>query len=162
MATTLGMLQTCLMASSTDQTWVAMKIATTTAPALLPLRAQRLSQWLLERGVRAEDYLPGTLWRVDDEVPRQQALRLELRADLMQLATPPAVQLLRWMDRLPVTGRVPLRSADARWLEANPAHDPMLGEGSHATVPVRPTTVTVITPEGLRCQHKPAGGGGRQ
>jgi hypothetical protein len=33
----------------------------------------------------------------------------------------------------------------------------MLGEGSHATVPARPTTVTVITPEGLRCQvpHRP-------
>ncbi|MCX7196841.1 MAG: YjbH domain-containing protein, partial [Proteobacteria bacterium] len=128
----------------------------TAAPATPP-RPQRLSQWLLERAARAEDYLPGTLWRVDDEVPRQQALRLELRADLMQLATPPAVQLLRWMDRLPVTGRVPLRSADARWLAVNPAHDPMLGEGSHATVPVRPTTVTVITPEGLRCQvpHRP-------
>ncbi|MFN7751385.1 MAG: YjbH domain-containing protein, partial [Pseudomonadota bacterium] len=154
------------------------------------VRPQRLSQWLVERGARTDDYLPGTLWRVDDEVPRQQALRLELRADLLQLARRPtaaagsdsgsgsdskspgpgdansagdrqrreaAARMLRWMDRLPVTGRVPLRSADARWLEANPAHDPMLGEGSRASVPARPATVTVITPEGLRCQvpHRP-------
>ena len=161
---------------------VAPQGGDTTPPAAAPIRSQRLSQWLLERGARAEDYLPGTSWRVADEVPRQQALRLELQADLMQLAKSPTVpahsrmfspggsvsaseqqrraaatQLLSWMDPLPVTGRVPLRSADARWLDANPAHDPMLGEGSHATVPARPTTVTVITPEGLRCQvpHRP-------
>jgi len=61
-------------------------VSPTAAPAA-PRRPQRLSQWLLERGARADDYLLGTLWRVDDEVPRQQALRLEVRADLMQLAT---------------------------------------------------------------------------
>ena len=47
------------------------------------VRPQRLSQWLVERGARTDDYLPGTLWRVDDEVPRQQAGGVEVEPALV-------------------------------------------------------------------------------
>ncbi len=142
------------------------------APGEPVVRAQRLSQWLAARASRPQDYLPGTVWGVPDEIPRQRALQLELQADLMGLARTPtdrssvsqrqrsaeaprrqaAANLLGWMAALPVTGRVPLRSADVRWLEVNAAHDPVLAEGHRVWVPPRPSTVTVITPDGLRCQ----------
>jgi hypothetical protein len=41
--------------------------------------------------------------------------------------------------------------ADARWLQANPARDPILQAGDSVVMPKRPRTVTVVTARGARC-----------
>ncbi len=119
--------------------------------------AKRLSEWLLEQPFSAEAYPLGLSWRVPDEVPSQNALRLDLLKSLSGLdrdvsADPEAVVRLRdWLRTLPVTGRVPVAVADARWLQANPARDPVLLPGHSVDLPQRPRTVMVITEQGRRC-----------
>lgn len=69
------------------------------------------------------------------------------------LGAPPAARarLAELLHGLPPTGRVPVAQADGRWLEANPARDPVLRSGHEVVLPRRPRTVTVITGAGERC-----------
>jgi membrane-associated phospholipid phosphatase len=60
-------------------------------------------------------------------------------------------RLQAWLSSLPATGRVPVTLADARWLQANPARDPVLLPGHTVVLPQRPRTVTIITDQGIRC-----------
>lgn len=103
---------------------------------------------------QADDYLPGASWQVPAEVPAQLRARLQLQN---ALADHPA--LSQWIAGLPVTGRVPIALADARWLEANPTRDPRLEAGHRVVLPPRPATVTVVRADGSRCQvrHTPGG-----
>ena len=124
---------------------------------------RRLSDWLLDQPPSADAYPLGLSWRVPQEAPRQSTLQIDLLSNLSGndgevKADPASVRrLAAWVRSLPVTGRVPVAVADARWLQANPARDPML-EPDHAVVlPRRPGTVTVVTGEGERCRvvHSP-------
>jgi membrane-associated phospholipid phosphatase len=87
----------------------------------------------------------------------QSELRLDLLQSLLGLdrevkADREALARLRdWVRTLPVTGRVPVAVPDARWLQANPARDPMLQSGHSVVLPERPRTVTVVTALGKRC-----------
>ncbi|MDP2239477.1 MAG: YjbH domain-containing protein [Burkholderiales bacterium] len=125
---------------------------------------QRLSDWLLAQPPSANAYPLGLSWRVPGEAPAQNALRLGLLNSLSGrdrevTADPAAVDRLReWLHSLPVTGRVPVSVPDARWLQANPARDPMLLPGQSVVLPQRPRTVTVITQEGGRCTVAHAAG----
>ena len=118
---------------------------------------KRLSDWLLEQPYSASSYPLGLSWRVPEEVPAQSALRLRLLSILAGhegglTANAEAVQRISdWVRALPVTGRVPVSLADARWLQANPARDPVLLAGHSVVLPQRPATVTVITQDGRRC-----------
>ncbi|WP_347555459.1 YjbH domain-containing protein [Robbsia sp. KACC 23696] len=49
------------------------------------------------------------------------------------------------------TGRLPVRSGDGRWLQANPQQDPKLSPGDTVTVPLRPNTVSIILEDGAIC-----------
>ena len=126
------------------------------APKPKPTRALRLSDWLLRPG-RPEGYLAGLSFRLAEEVPWQTGQKLELVADLAGVdnvvrADGAAMQRLRaWIAGMPVTGRVPVASTDGRWLQTNPAHDPILTAGYSVVLPPRPRTVTVITTEGSLC-----------
>lgn len=118
---------------------------------------KRLSDWLLDRPPSAGDYPLGLSWRVRGEIPSQYAAYLDLidrlsGSDSGLRADPAAVNRLReWLQSLPVTGRVPVASTDARWLEVNPMRDPALRPGDSIIVPKRPSTVTVLTDRGERC-----------
>lgn len=142
---------------------------------------QRLSDWLLAQPPSANAYPLGLSWRVPEEAPSQYALRLGLLNSLSGpdrkmmadrevvdrlrewlyslsgpdrevMADPESVARLReWMYTLPVTGRVPVSVPDARWLQANPARDPVLLPGHSVVLPQRPRSVTVITDKGERC-----------
>lgn len=118
----------------------------------------RLSDWLLEQPPSAAPYPLGLSWRVPGEVPAQSALRLELLNALagadrsMSAPEKSRAQLADWLRTLPVTGRVPVSVADARWLQANPARDPRLLPGDSVVLPQRPHTVTVITDSGDLCK----------
>jgi hypothetical protein len=79
-------------------------------------------------------------------------------ADRNIQAAPESVARLRaWLKSLPVTGRVPVTLADARWLQAHPVRDPVLLPGDKFVLPDRPRTVTVVTDDGERCAvpHQP-------
>lgn len=122
-----------------------------------PREPQRLSNWLLENDASGSRYLSGLSWRVPEERPAQLALKLEL---LQALAVPQSVGLslsqgaglAARITAMQVTGRVPIAVADHRWLEANPARDPLLLRGHTVDLPPRPRTVSVLTPGGISCR----------
>ena len=97
-----------------------------------------------------------------DEVPAQNALKLELLSSLsggQNALTADAESMRRlrdWVVSLPVTGRVRVEVPDARWLQVNPRRDPVLGAGHTVVLPHRPRTLTVISPQGRACKvdHK--------
>lgn len=127
---------------------------------------KRLSDWLLEQPYSADAYPLGLSWRVPEEKASQSLLQRDLLQSLSGSgasggaagfdrevsADPEAVSRLReWLQTLPVTGRVPVAIADARWLQANPARDPVLQPHHTVVLPARPGSVTVITGKGERC-----------
>lgn len=123
-------------------------------PAAAPVSGERLSDWLLRQGAPDSAYPLGLVWRV----PAEQATQARLKQDLLDaLSRAPAVpedaraRLLAWVRALPVTGRVRVPVADARWLQGNPRQDPVLRADHALTLPQRPPTVTLITVDGLRC-----------
>lgn len=130
------------------------------SPSLLGQTApapKRLSDWLLEQPESPDAYPLGLSWQVPEESVRQTAQLLELLEALSGSnreikANPESVGRLRDLLRiLPVTGRVPVPVPDARWLQANPARDPIIKAGHRVILPNRPRTVTVITSRGDRC-----------
>lgn len=118
---------------------------------------QRLSDWLLAHPPAADDYPLGLSWRVPGEMAAQERLRADLLKSLSGddrevKAAPQALSRLHeWIATLPVTGRVPVAAADARWLQVNPERDPVLQAGQSVVLPARPRTVTVVTAMGKRC-----------
>jgi len=126
-----------------------------------PNAGKRLSEWLLEQPVDPNAYPLGLSWRVPGEVAAQLALRRDLLAAIRASneADPAAAARLRdWIVTLPVTGRVPVALADARWLQANPKHDPVIAPNDRVVLPQRPRTVTVVTQSGARCSVPHAAG----
>ena len=83
-----------------------------------------LSTVLVSHGEHADDYPLGLMWNVPREVAAQQRARLQLQN---ALARYPA--LTSWLSARPITGRVNVALADARWLQANPTRDPRLLPG---------------------------------
>jgi len=124
---------------------------------------KRLSAWLLEQPARPDAYPLGLSWRVPEEIAPQTLAKIELLKSLRiaesQVDVPPQAfaRLVDWVGGLKVTGRVPVAVADARWLEASPARDPVLLPGHAVVLPTRPATVTVVTALGETCQvrHEP-------
>jgi membrane-associated phospholipid phosphatase len=118
---------------------------------------KRLSDWLLEQPASADAYPLGLSWRVPEEKAPQMLLRRDLLSSLTGFerevaADPVSVARLReWLETLPVTGRVPVPLADARWLQANVARDPIIEPHHTVLLPARPRTVTVVRESGERC-----------
>src|SRR6266496_3939525 len=123
------------------------------ASALAAAQERRLSRSLLEAPA---PYAPGVSWRVPGEEAAQQLLRHELLSDLA--AQPSLRGLHDWIGTLPVTGRVPVASADPRWLLAHPRRDPLLEAGHTVVLPPRPRSVTVLGAQGERCAVTHASG----
>jgi membrane-associated phospholipid phosphatase len=130
-------------------------VGASTAPG--QVAPKRLSDWLLEQPYSAEAYPLGLSWRVPEERASQSLLRRDLLDSLSGVeravsADPQAVARLRgWLETLPVTGRVPVPLADARWLQANAARDPVIEPHHTVVLPVRPRMITVINESGERC-----------
>lgn len=142
---------------------IAAVVLGVAAPSFAQVKQQRLSDWLLEQPASPNAYPLGLSWRVPEEIPAQNALLLELIKSLsgqdasLKADTSSVTRLREWLRSLPVTGRVPVAQADARWLQGNPSRDPILKPGHVVVMPRRPKTVTVITNRGTRCvvEHSP-------
>ncbi len=114
-----------------------------------PLQAKRLSDWLIDHKISRDDYPLGLSWQVPAEKIAQNDLKYDL---LRQLSLMKKARLGKWVASLPVTGRVPVKNADAHWLRVNPSLDPVIHPGDRVVMPRRPATVTVVTQSGRLCR----------
>ncbi len=131
-------------------------------------RDMRLGVWLadwlnrIRAETTAEPYLPGLVWMLPEEVSAQASMKARLLEHLAQREHSPAVReadaagLQALVRSLPVTGRAVLERTDPRWLEANPAFDPVLRRGQRLRLPERPHTVTVVWGDGRLCRREHA------
>ena len=129
------------------------------AASIVP--GERLSDWLLRNAGPNAD-TTALQW----QVPAERAPQAQLRqaASLgVQRSTGDAFSaeardhLSEWVMALPLTGRLTVAIADARWLQGAPAQDPILQEGQRIVLLPRPSTVTVVNEAGLPCtaSHTP-------
>ncbi len=119
-----------------------------------PVPGERLSDWLLRQPSDPRAYPTGLLWQVPSERYAQAGLKRNLLIWLAVTETAPAAaraNLTRMIKALPVTGRLPVPRADARWLQAHPKEDPVLQYNHALALPQLPRTVSVLTNEGKRC-----------
>ncbi len=113
---------------------------------------------LSSEGKSYTPYLPGLVWMVPEEAQEQRRLKLELlqhinaENDAPGVSRADAQKLARFVESLPVTGRVVVERTDPRWLEVNPVHDPVLQKGQSILLPARPASVTVVGGDGRICQ----------
>lgn len=121
------------------------------------LHAKRLSDWLLEQPPSPENYPLGLSWLVPSERVSQSELRHDILEHLsgrdteVRQSSETVERFRKWISSLPVTGRVPVAVADARWLQANPSRDPVIRPGDALILPLRPKTVAVVTSDGKIC-----------
>lgn len=122
----------------------------------------RLSAWLNQHPAHGyggqPPFYPGLVWSVPEERSAQESARFDLiermrRTDLSPSVTLAArAGLIQFAGGLPATGRVMLEGGDPRWLEVNPAKDPVLETGQRIVLADRPQTVTVVFADGRTCQ----------
>lgn len=131
---------------------VACSVASWSQAATTPVQApvvagERLSDWLLRNAGPHAD-TTALHWTVEAERGPQSRLKQAIidslrSAQLMSLPEAGRAEMLAWVQAMPVTGRVNVSVADARWLQGNPDQDPVLQEGHSVTLYPRPGTVTV-------------------
>lgn len=110
----------------------------------------RLSSAMIAASPTSDAFLPGTSFnRVS---ARQDQLRLKagLEYSLAQLTKQDDVQtrhiaerLLQWLRAREATGRVRILT-DARLMQAQPRHDPVILGGDQLHIPLRPTSIQVM------------------
>jgi len=148
---------TCLLASAAhSQTGSAAPLLN--AP---PVAGERLSDWLLRNAGPGAD-TSSLHWRVPSERHAQEQWRRAVLQSLQHspgLALDPQARedLGNWLLSLPLTGRLPLASGDARWLQGTPRQDPILGMNDSVVLTPRPTQVAVLDAQGQVClqAHRP-------
>ena len=126
------------------------------APIQAPVVAgERLSDWLLRNAGPHAD-TTALHWTVEAERAAQARLKQAIingfqSASLVNLPEAGRAELLAWLQAMPVTGRVNVSVADARWLQGNPEQDPVLQERHSVTLYPRPGTVTVWSGSAQPC-----------
>ena len=129
-------------------------------PVSAPIEGERLSDWLLRQPSDPRAYPTGLSWQVPAERYAQAGVQRDLLVWLAvseRVSSTSRENLTRMIKALPVTGRMPVTLADARWLQAHPKEDPVLRSDQVVVLPRRPSTVYVLTSEGKRCTlpHRP-------
>ena len=122
--------------------------------------AERLSNFVKSKGLQDQE----VMWNSPHEIQSQQALKDQLLKDLrgpqsasVQLTQTSDKQdsgtqsLSAFIEKLPVTGRILLKTQDPRWLETHPQEDPILTPKDSLKVLDRKKTVTVILGNGRVC-----------
>ena len=122
--------------------WAAPVQATIQA-AIVP--GERLSDWML-RNTNPNADTTALHWRVQAERAPQGHLRQAVVEALSAQNQPSS-----WLLSLPLTGRLTVANADARWLQSAPQQAPILQDGHSVLLLPRPTYVTVVTNTGQAC-----------
>lgn len=143
----------CVAAGSASADWTATVESET-----------RLGVWLagwlnrIREDPTAKPYLPGLTWMSPGEMAVQTKMKSRLLEQLEHREHSPSVSaadaegLQALVRSLPVTGRLILERTDPRWLEANPAFDPLLQQGHRLRLPTRPHVVAVVWGDGRVCR----------
>jgi hypothetical protein len=122
---------------------------------------ERLSSYLLKIPVQKTDFLFGAEWITPESRQAQAAVHRSLLLSVSSIPSNAQVETLsendrarwqEWLSEEKPRGRVRIPSFDARWLQANPALDPILGTSHEVRIPKRPGTVTVIKNSGELCK----------
>ena len=145
---------TTLLASASLSAHAQTPARITSTGLKSPIEGERLSDWLLRQTPDPSAYPTGLHWQVPAERVLQDRLKRELLTALNHLSAVDVLartRMVTMIEALPVTGRVRLAVPDARWLQAHPQEDPRLKSDHVVNLPLRPTTVSVITPSGERC-----------
>jgi membrane-associated phospholipid phosphatase len=111
--------------------------------AIVP--GERLSNWML-RSANPNADTTALHWRVQAERAPQRHLRQAVVEALSAQNQPSS-----WLLSLPLTGRLTVANADARWLQSAPQQDPILQDGHSVILLPRPAYVTVVTNTGQAC-----------
>lgn len=132
-----------------------------TPEALAPRQAERLSSYLLRVPKNEQSFLFATEWITPASRLAQAALHRALilavsnvpsEVQVEHLSDPERARWRSWLSAEQPRGRVRAPSFDARWLQVNPALDPILQPDHQVLIPERPLTVTVIKNSGELCQ----------
>ena len=114
---------------------------------------ERLSDWLL-RNTDSETDLTAVHWQVPGERAAHEQLRkalLDQSLAVRAMPSPSRQSFVAFLRGLPVSGRTLLASTDARWLQANPAQDPVLQANQTVRLLPRPKNVAVLREDGSVC-----------
>jgi len=139
----------------------------TSTPAIVS--GTRLSEWLLQSQknkvnapIKSDEkkYPLGTSWYTPTEVAAQTEQKNTLLQTLDRLPTPSnessfnqsRATLRSLIEKMSVTGRVVLPSADPRYLEVQPKLNPILDKNDRVRVPLAPSSITVIRSDGELCK----------
>jgi len=127
---------------------------------LSPIDGERLSDWLFRQPPKANAFIGGLNWQVPREQVRQSFLQNEvlLQIHLTRITSDRDKQAItRLIRRLPTTGRVRIPIGDARWLQAHPRADPVLGSDQTVFLPDREKTIAILRQDGTLCKasHQP-------
>ena len=120
---------------------------------------RRLSDYLLQQASApggAAAYWEATVWQLPAEIPAQSRLKNALLNDVY-VDIGERNRIYRFLSALPVTGRVNLKSTDARLLQARPELDPVLAAGQTVTVPAMPSVpapVALLDETGVPCRAR--------
>ncbi|WP_242538461.1 YjbH domain-containing protein [Trinickia acidisoli] len=94
------------------------------------------------------------MWQSRQEVYAQEQQRQRLISEIGALRgmdDPQREGMIALISSRAATGRVVVEHSDPRWLQANPARDPLLERGDKVIIPTRPSSVTVIRADGSMC-----------
>ena len=119
-----------------------------------PRMNEPLSDWLLRQNTLPSAYLQGVIWQVPAARYAQAQLKKDILNKLSDSDEEPLAgkeELYAFVKPLPVTGRVLLRSADPRWLQAHPQDNPILQGDHHVFIPSRPSAIMVLNGRGKKC-----------
>ena len=124
------------------------------APTDISKDGERLSDWLLRQPPDPPSFPTGLRWQVALEKEAQARQKQELLSRIVSARTVAPIQrsgLAAAVQALPITGRLPVGLADARWLQAHPKFDPVLQAKDRVVLPQRRLTVTMLRQDGTWC-----------
>lgn len=100
----------------------------------------------------------GLVWQTRREISAQVELKQGLLSQLQSLQTQAGVAdqaelsgLVRSVNAMPVTGRAFLPTQDGRLMQVHLRLQPTLEVGDLVSIPTRPSTVSVLLPNGVTC-----------
>ena len=96
-------------------------------------------------------YLPGLVLKRADQLPVQNLQRTQLLTELFSAFGSANNSYSELVQRLPATGRLPLKSVDADFLTLNPQLNPRLQPGDDLVLKAAPSSVLVLGDEAY-CQ----------
>lgn len=137
----IGMLGPVLVMANGSSTPIATTLPVVQAPII---RDERLSEWLL-RNVALDADTTSLHWQVQSERAEQWRLQQSI------VQTMPPDLLSERIRSLPITGRLTLINHNARVLQANPAQDPVLGDGHSVVLYTRPRFVSILNTDSSVC-----------